>query len=131
MNLSEARGHYYFFSGKLSDVNRQLCFAGIAVVWIFAIKDSTGHITLPGELTRPLYCFVLGLSFDLVHYAISALSWGVLQRCKEVEGTSETADFLAPAYVNRIPILMVFLKVLSNMAGYVLMIIYMSKTVFS
>ena len=35
MKLSEIRVAYEELSGKLSEINRQLCFAGFAVIWIF------------------------------------------------------------------------------------------------
>jgi hypothetical protein len=30
--LSEFKEDYYFFTGKLSDINRQIAFAGIALI---------------------------------------------------------------------------------------------------
>jgi len=35
MKLAQARGHYEYFSGKASDISRQLGFAGIALIWVF------------------------------------------------------------------------------------------------
>jgi hypothetical protein len=39
MKLQKARDTYYEYSGKLSDITRQLSFAGIAIVWIFRAGD--------------------------------------------------------------------------------------------
>ena len=75
MKLKDAREHYYTFSGKLSDVNRHLCFAGIAVIWIFAREDSTGDYSVPDALITPLAFLVLALSLDLIHYLIATISW--------------------------------------------------------
>ena len=33
--LSEFKEDYYHFTGKLSDINRQIAFAGIALIWVF------------------------------------------------------------------------------------------------
>ena len=33
--LSEYKNDYYYFTGKLSEINRQIAFAGIALIWIF------------------------------------------------------------------------------------------------
>ena len=43
MKLSDYRETYYEFSGKASDVTRQLAFAGIAIVWIFKIEEYLIH----------------------------------------------------------------------------------------
>ena len=33
--IEDYREDFYFFTGKASEVNRQLAIAGIAVIWIF------------------------------------------------------------------------------------------------
>jgi hypothetical protein len=38
------------FSGKASDISRQLAFAAIAVIWLFKIDTPTGNITIPPDL---------------------------------------------------------------------------------
>jgi len=35
MNLQDYRDDFYTYSGKASDISRQLAFAGIAIIWIF------------------------------------------------------------------------------------------------
>lgn len=122
MKLSDAREHYYTFTGKLSDVNRQLCFAGIAVVWIFVIKDSNGNFFLPQNLMFSLGCFVLGLTFDLTHYVVSSASWGIFHRIKEKKCIGEDADFLAPTWINYAPNIFFWLKVLSTLLGFATLI---------
>jgi hypothetical protein len=118
MKLKDAREHYYTHSGKLSDVNRQLCFAGIATVWIFVIKDSNGNFTFPNELLLPLGCFVFGLFFDLLQYVFSTASWGVFSRIKENENIGEEAEFVAPPSINWAPIIFFGLKVCATLIGF-------------
>lgn len=118
MKLEDAREHYYTFSGKLSDVNRHLCFAGIAVIWIFAREDSTGDYSVPDALITPLAFFVLGLSLDLIHYLIATISWSSFHRIKEKESIGEEADFDAPSWINWTPLIFFYGKVISNFAGY-------------
>ena len=118
MNLRDARENYYTFTSILSNVNRQLCFAGIAVVWILVISKNGGGHSLPVNLPLPLWCFVLGLSFDLVHYIIASASWGIFHRHMERTGLSEDSDFQAPSWINWAPIVFFVLKVLSTLVGY-------------
>ena len=46
MKLRNYRQTYYDYSGKASDIARQLSFAGIAIIWIFKIQKDTS-IELP------------------------------------------------------------------------------------
>lgn len=118
MKLSDARDHYYTFSGKVSDVARQLCFAGIAVIWIFAVGDSVSGFSLPAELIWPLTFFILGLAFDLLHYLIAAASWGIFHRVKEKQHIGEDTDFGAPAYINYAPLTFFWGKAIATLVGY-------------
>ena len=49
MKLSEYKKTYEDFSGKASNVVRQLSFAGIAVIWIFKVQ-SNGSLKIPDTL---------------------------------------------------------------------------------
>lgn len=119
MKLEEARQHYYAHTGSLSSVNRQLCFAGVAVVWIFSVKEPSGAHSLPSDLLFPLVCFVLGLAFDLCQYVVASASWGLYQRHKEKSGISESEDFRAPREINWVPNLFFWLKPSATLIGYV------------
>ena len=100
MNQKEATENYRDHSGRLSDVNRQFCFAGIAVVWIFVIKQPNGNILCDKNLLLPLGCFVLSLAFDLLQYFFATLFWGIFQRIKEKSNLQEDAFFKAPRWIN-------------------------------
>lgn len=82
MKLSNYRETYYFFSGKASDVARQLALAGVALVWIF--KTSNGPTPkIPGELILPAGLLVLTLAFDLFQYITATAIWGFFQWYEE------------------------------------------------
>lgn len=119
MNLEEARQHYYSHSGSLSAVNRQLCFAGVAVVWVFSIEGANGDHSLPAELFFPLGCFVLGLAFDLSQYIVASASWGIYQRYKEKTGIGEDEQFGVPREINWVPNVFFWLKSTATLTGYV------------
>lgn len=82
MELKKARDSYDYFSSKASDVSRQLSFAGIAVVWLFAINEGE-HIELPVTLIVALIFFVVSLSCDLLHFAWGSFIWGKYARSHE------------------------------------------------
>lgn len=73
MKLSEIRKAYEDLSGKLSDINRQLCFAGFAIIWIF--NKSKGDIAVPEELYLPALLLCGSIFFDILQYAVSSLAW--------------------------------------------------------
>jgi hypothetical protein len=118
MLLEDARQHYYSHTGSLSNVNRQLCFAGVAVVWIFSIEATNGSHSLPAELFSPLKCFVLGLAFDLCQYITASASWGIYHRYKEKTGISDEEPFGAPREINWLPNICLWLKSISTLIGY-------------
>ncbi len=122
MKLKDAREEYYGYTGKLSDVNRQLAFAGIAVVWIFAAADKSGSISLPENLVAPLACFVIALAADLLHYVSASAMWGLFHRQKEKSGIGEDADFMAPAWINYPSISFFWAKAFVNLIGFVLLL---------
>jgi len=127
MNLSDARETYYFYSGKLSDINRSICFAGIAIVWIFVTKISTSEIRIEKEFLVPLILFVFSLAFDLMQYLTSTITWSMFHRIKEKNDTTEDSEFMAPRWFNWPPLVMFYLKVLSTIFAYIVLLKIISK----
>jgi hypothetical protein len=79
MKIKEIKTEYYEASGKVSDLIRQLDFAGIAVIWIFKTgKESAAGIHYSNELLWPLILFVVSLAFDLAQYVYKAAYLGIL-----------------------------------------------------
>lgn len=129
MKLKDARDNYYFFSGKTSDITRQLGLAGIALVWLYKVERA-GVTKLPVELQTPLVLIVLGLTLDLLQYAVATGVWGVYQRHKEKSGIGETVDFEAPSSIN-IPTIALFIgKVGCVVAAYALLLNHIYVTIF-
>ena len=52
MKLQGYRADFYTYSGKASDLSRQLAFAGIALIWLFK-KDDAGRLSIPPDLVMP------------------------------------------------------------------------------
>jgi hypothetical protein len=129
MKLKDARDYYYFYSGKTSDIVRQLALGGIGIVWLFR-AGAVGAEKIPAALKTPLGLIVAGLAFDLLHYAIATSVWGVFQRRKEVAGTAEDVDFTAPDEMNYPSIGLFVIKVACVVVAYVLLLAYVTRTVF-
>ncbi len=103
MLLKDARGFQEYFTGKASDVARQLAFAGIATIWLLRVGEKTGGIPFSGALLWPLLLFVAALASDLLQYVYAGTAWSIFHRTKEKELKPEelgTKEFLAPREIN-------------------------------
>jgi len=117
MKLKDALDNYYTYSGKASDIIRQLGLGAIAIIWIFRKTDQDA-ITIPTQLVLPLKLVVAGLAFDLLQYAIAAILWSFFHWRKERSGTQATDEFTAPQQINWPAIFFFYAKVLLIIAAY-------------
>lgn len=118
MKLAEVRENYTYFSGKASDIARQLALAGIALIWIF--KTQVGEqYRVPKELLPAAGFVVLALILDFLHYIVASLCWAIFNRFKEYRGTKEDDDFLAPGQINWPSLVFFWTKLIATIAAYV------------
>lgn len=120
MKLSEIRVAYEELSCKLSEINRQLCFAGFAVIWIF--NKSENNISVPIELYYPAFFFILSLSADIFQYIYSSLAWYFYYISKREKGKEDsTIEINEPECLNIPAWLFFFLKLVFLVIGYFLL----------
>jgi hypothetical protein len=124
MKLEDYRKTFYEFSGKLSDITRQLSFAGIAVIWLFK-KDVSVTPTLPKDLNLPLILLVLTLSFDYLQYLVESLMWRHVYRSKEKSGIGADIETEHSTWVEA-PIYFAFLmKICLLILAYIWILYYL------
>ena len=123
MKLAYVRATYEFHTGKVSELTRQLSFAGLAIVWLFKTGQD-GDFKLPTGLLAPLLMLILTLALDWLHYAVSAMIWDKFQRTKEEAGTLEDEDFLVPAKINWPANFFFFSKLFCVVVAYTLLLTY-------
>jgi hypothetical protein len=128
MILKDAREHYYFHTGKVSDIVRQLALGAIAVVWLFRSGEA-GSFAVPAELLLSLKLVVAGLAIDLLQYASGAALWGIFQWRQERGGILESVEFKAPSWINWPALLCFWLKVFVIAYAYCLLLVYLGRTV--
>ena len=92
MKLPEYRQTFYDYSGKVSDLSRQLAFAGLAVIWIFKKDGATDKLTIPGALTLPLLLLVASLACDVLQYFAGTVVWWLFYRIKEIRGFTDEQE---------------------------------------
>src|SRR5438105_6305291 len=78
MTIADLKEEYYFATGTVSTVVRQMALAGIAVIWIFKVGKDTGGITFTPNMLVPLRLFILVLVADLLQYAYKGAVWGAI-----------------------------------------------------
>ena len=118
MKLKDTLGYYEYFSGKASELARQLGLAGIAILWVFAITHPEGNKTFPPEFSRTLFLLVLGLAFDFLQYVSGALIWGAYNRYKEHQDTGSDEEFLAPQQLNWPTLFFFWFKICTMIVAY-------------
>ena len=89
LKLSEYKEDYYTFTGKLSDITRQIAFAGIAMIWVFRKSDDMG-IKIEEGLILPAILIVIALAFDMFHYIYQSITWSVFYTYYKRKGKEES-----------------------------------------
>lgn len=124
MKLSEIREAYEELSGKLSEINRQLCFAGFAIIWIF--NKSMGDFSVPQELYLPAFFLCASLFSDLLQYIVSSISWYIYYlRKRSNNNEDEDIQVDEPEKLNIAPWILFFLKIILLVTGYVFIGIFL------
>jgi hypothetical protein len=124
--LKEYRADFYTFSGKLSDVSRQLAFAAIAIIWLFK-SEAENRLSIPRELVLPGVLVVCSLSFDLLQYCWASITWYFVYRGLEKRGLPEDEQQRQGVWLER-PISIIFwVKVGLIMAAYILILVFLFR----
>lgn len=130
MKLKDFRKDAHEFTSKLSDINRNLAFAGIAIIWIFKVEINES-ISLPNKFLLPLLLVLLSLVIDLIQYLYLSIIWTHFHRSKEREKINDEEEIKAPKSYSNIAYFLFYGKVFFNMAGYISLFIIISKQIFS
>lgn len=134
MKLSKYKEEAQYFTEKLSEINRYLSFAGIAIIWIFK-NESSGQFDIPNELILPLVFLTGSLILDFLQYIYGATVWTIFFRHHENKKKNNPElkkykddDIKAPKALANISYFGLFYpKVIVNLIGYIILIMYLCK----
>ncbi len=130
MKLSGIRKAYEELSGKLSDIVRQLAFAGIGIIWIVRLNKPDSSVSISPELSLPLILLVVTLFFDTLQYLISTIIWHSFYHKSYKKNPNEDREVNENESWN-IPCWIIFyIKVVILMAAYIFLFIYLWKILF-
>lgn len=88
--LEQWKKEFYEDTGKLSDIVRNIAFAGIALIWIFN-RSKTGEsvsFNLPSELLLPLKMIVGVLILDIFQYVWRSITIYVYYKIYDIKYSS-------------------------------------------
>jgi hypothetical protein len=131
VKIPDYRATFYEFTGKASDLNRQLGFAAIALIWLFK-KDAGGALTLPSELILPGILVVSSLTLDMVQYCVAAIVWRFYYRSKEKAGISDDTELGLHDERLELPIWFFFVaKIVCIVAAYAFIFRFLVKVLLN
>lgn len=121
MKLSEIRKAYEDATDTLSNLNRQLCFAGFAIIWIF--NGSVNGFTIPKILFISGFLLCLSLSIDVLQYICTTAIWYfyyLRQRSLHAYCDEDNATVQEPEWYNIVSWILFCLKIVIMIAAYIL-----------
>jgi hypothetical protein len=126
LSIKDSRATYYEASGKLSDISRQLAFAGIAIIWIFKIEASE-RLAIPEGLLFSAIAIIIFFAFDFCQYLSTTLIWGYFTRKKEKEIFEQGAEdkFLVPSWYPKVPMAFFAGKLFAISLTYIAILIFL------
>lgn len=129
MTLKDARDAYYGLSAKLSDIVRQLSFAGIAVIWMFRVSSDKTGIAFQPVLVWPLLLFVVALAFDLAHYLYGSIAWSSFAHREEKKGRRDEDKVKPHESINWPSNIFFYCKAASCILAYMLLISFLKDKI--
>jgi hypothetical protein len=124
VDLSEVQKRYTDASARVSDLIRQLGFAGIATIWLFSggTIGKGGTIAIAHGLRWSLLLMVVSLLMDLIHTAYRAGLWGLVGWKRE--RANQTTDITVPRPALWLSLWLFWGKLGVLVLAYVLLAIY-------
>jgi hypothetical protein len=118
---SEADAEYAFYTGKASDLVRQLALGGFAVIWLFK-TDTTSGPTVPEDFRVTAVFLLASLAADFAQYAVSAPLWHWFKRKLELDGLKPDDTFTAPDWLYYAPDALFYVKLVALALAYACLI---------
>lgn len=128
MKLEKYLDEFKWYSGKASDVARQLSFAGIAIIWIFKTGDGI-QAKIPNDLILPLGFLCLALAFDLLQYLSGTIIWDIFHTYHESRAKKDE-DIKAAIWLRRPADFFFWFKIISVIISYAIIIYYVYTMFF-
>lgn len=128
MKMKEILADVHEYSGKASDITRQLAFAGLAAIWIFKPEIEKGmKISLPKSLLLAGTFLISSLAFDLCQYVLATILWKCFHRKKELSRFTPDREVKLPSSYSKILYVLFYFKIFLSISGYIFLLYYMCR----
>ena len=127
MKISQIRGAYEDSTGKVSDIVRQLNFAGIAIIWVLRVGKESGGLEYSPILKWPLALFVASLTLDLLQYMYKSIVWGLLNTYYFRKLGDEEKDVEVSGMWNYVALVFFWLKTAVTISAYVCLLVFIYR----
>ena len=122
MKIKEIRDDYVRYSTDVSNLSRNLSFAGIGIIWIFKATEHSEAVSIPAALLFPLFLFIIALGLDIFQYILQTAIWYIYYLIKKPrKNSTETEDTKyvhEPEWLNAIPWGIWFAKTVCVVCAY-------------
>ena len=99
-------------SAQVSNIVRQLIFAGIAIIWLFKTIGKGGKATLEIPLVWALFMFASAIFVELLHYLIESLAL-------KIYSCSCMLDKRIPGWIADLAWIFWMIKILLTIVAYI------------
>lgn len=82
IKVGDIRDAFFKASGTLSNINRQIAFAGIGIVWIFV--EVKTNIIIDKFLAKAIVGFIVSFILDISQYAYKSILFQIFLRYYEI-----------------------------------------------
>ncbi len=126
MKIKKIREDLEAATKTVSDIVRQLAFAGIAVIWIIRAGDHAGGIKYSAELLFPsLSLFVVTLACDFAQYASKAVTLFFANTYFWMKHRDEAQEVNYSGWLNLGPVLFFMGKAVCLIIAYLKLLLFM------
>lgn len=124
MKLKDLKGEFYYFTGELTKIIRNMAFSGIAIVWILKSADEN-VIYIDKMLIIVILSFISVLIFDFLQYLYQAIFWSIYYRYQEKKDFNLEREVTFSTYCNLPSWIFFTLKIISLVVGFGYLFIYL------
>jgi hypothetical protein len=127
MELKEYKKKSHEYSGKASDLARQINYAGLGIIWII-ISTNITVISLKNSLTLfPLILISISLFFDFAQYFIGGIIWIRFYKNNEKKGIGKNDDILSAKWRSNVLYFFYYSKFILTITAYIFIFIALIK----
>lgn len=116
MKLSDYKATYENTSKILSDLNRKMALAGIAIIWTFTKTDT--NVILPNDLFLPSILLASSLLVDMMQYIYKTIAFYISFRTKEKKNNDKTIEYKNNIWMVRFVWFFFWIKIILMFSAY-------------